>query len=84
MAGRKPETPDTHYLAAFLASDDPILTSVEVADELDVTQQGAHNRLSSLVEDDFLHSKKVGARARVFWITNTGIVYLAKYIYDAE
>jgi predicted transcriptional regulator len=84
MAGRKPETPDTHYLAVFLASDDPVMTSVEVGDELGVTQQGAHSRLSSLDEGGLLESKKVGSRARVYWITNTGIIYLAYSIYDAE
>ena len=84
MAGRKPETPDSHFLAVFIGADDPVLTAVEVSEELDMTQQGAHNRLTSLVDSGLLATKKVGSRARVYWITRAGKKYFSESVQSEE
>lgn len=52
----------------FANSDDPALTAVEVADELDITQQAAHKRLSRAHESGEVERKKTGARAVIWWI----------------
>jgi len=54
----------------FENADEPVLTAVEVAEELDVTQQAAHARLSKAHEDGWMQRKKVGSRAVVWWVKN--------------
>lgn len=44
------------------------LTTNEVADALDCARRTAYNKLDALVERDLLKTKKVGARARVWWL----------------
>lgn len=52
----------------FEDSDEPVLTAVEVAEELDVTQQAAHAKLSKAHEEGWMQRKKVGSRAVVWWV----------------
>ncbi|GAA5060050.1 GAF domain-containing protein [Haladaptatus pallidirubidus] len=42
-------------------------TTPEVAEEFDCTDRTIYNKLDTLVEDDILETKKVGARGRVWW-----------------
>ena len=44
------------------------LTSAEIAEELDCSQQTVRNRLKELSENGKIASKKVGARGRVWWL----------------
>ncbi|WP_433629495.1 bacterio-opsin activator domain-containing protein [Halomicrococcus sp. NG-SE-24] len=43
------------------------VTTPEVAEGFDCTQRTIYNRLESLVDDDVLKTKKVGANSRVWW-----------------
>lgn len=65
--GRRPEVTDEEILAVFKSSSEPVLTTSEVAAEFDITHRGLRNRLENLEEEDKLRSKKVGARAIVWW-----------------
>ena len=65
--GRRPEFTDDEILAVFRSSSDPVLTTSEVASQFDVTHRGVRDRLERLEEDGQLKSKKVGARAKVWW-----------------
>lgn len=65
--GRRPEFTDDEILAVFRSSSDPVLTTSEVASQFDVTHRGVRDRLERLEEADQLKSKKVGARAKVWW-----------------
>lgn len=58
---------DTELQAVFRNADDPVLTAVEVGDELDITQQAAHSRLVRAHERGELERKKTGARSVVWW-----------------
>lgn len=71
MGGRPPKHSDTEVLELFIASSDPFLFTTEVAEMLDMTQQGAHARLSSLTEKGYIRSKKT-ENARGWWITHAG------------
>ncbi len=51
----------------FRSSSDPVLTTGEVASEFEITHRGLRDRLDKLEEDGKLKSKKVGARAKVWW-----------------
>jgi predicted ArsR family transcriptional regulator len=65
--GRRPEFTDDEILAVFRSSSDPVLTTSEVASQFDVTHRGVRDRLERLEEAGQLKSKKVGARAKVWW-----------------
>lgn len=51
----------------FRNSSDPVLTAVEVAEKLGITQQAAYSRLSRVEERGEFERKKVGSRAVVWW-----------------
>lgn len=72
MPGPKPDVPDSELLRLIASAPDPVVTSTELAEALDMSQQGAYNRLRSLEEDGYVRSRKVGASARVWWITDVG------------
>ena len=65
--GRKPKTTDEAILKVFRSSTDPVLSTSEVASELDITHRGVRDRLENLEDEGKLKSKKVGARAMVWW-----------------
>ena len=65
--GRRPEVTNDEILAVFKKSADPILTTSEVASEFDITHRGVRDRLEKLEDENILKSKKVGARAIVWW-----------------
>lgn len=58
---------DSELFRIFANSDDPVLTAVEVAEELDISQQAAHARLSKAHERGEIKRKKTGSRAVVWW-----------------
>ncbi|WP_265112260.1 hypothetical protein [Halosolutus halophilus] len=39
-----------------------------VGDRLDMSRRTAANKLNELVDDDVVATKKIGARARVYWL----------------
>lgn len=51
---------------------EPVVTAADVHEEMDMTQRGAQDRLKSLAEKGYLNSKKVGASALVFWLSDKG------------
>lgn len=65
--GRRPEITDDEILAVFRSSSDPVLTTGEVASEFELTHRGVRDRLEKLEEQGTIESKKVGARAKVWW-----------------
>jgi len=75
---------DIEYLRPFAVSSDPVLSSKEIAERVDVSQQGAYSRLRALQADGYLNSKKVGARARVFWLSDEGEDYFEELMLDSE
>jgi hypothetical protein len=57
---------DENILGVFEGSDDPVLTTSEVAEELPIGKRATLNRLEDLVDRDELDSKDVGV-GRVWW-----------------
>jgi hypothetical protein len=57
---------DENILGVFEATDDPVLTTSEVAEELPIGKRATLNRLEDLVDRDELDSKDVGV-GRVWW-----------------
>lgn len=65
--GRRPEITDEEILAVFRSSPDPVLSTGEVASQFEITHRGVRDRLEKLEEQGVVKSKKVGARAIVWW-----------------
>ncbi|MDQ2055962.1 response regulator of citrate/malate metabolism [Halobellus sp. H-GB7] len=68
IAGNKKRDSKIDLYDIFSESSDPVLTAVEVGDELGISQQAAHSRLSNAHESGDIERKKVGSRAVVWWL----------------
>jgi hypothetical protein len=68
--GRKPRVTDADLLDVFRATDDPVLSTAEVADAVPIKRRGTLDRLRSLEADGELDSKPVGGRNTVWWIAD--------------
>jgi predicted ArsR family transcriptional regulator len=51
---------------------DPVVTAPELAEQLNISPQAVNKRLDTLEQDQFVTSKKVGASAKVYWLTEAG------------
>jgi len=71
MVGRRPRHSKRDYLQAVNAQAGPA-TPHDVADDLGLSFDGARRRLQSIVDDQFLKSKQVGASETVYWLTDSG------------
>ena len=67
MAGRKETVSDEEILDIFADQSDPVLTTSEIADELDFTLTGARKRLYKLEEEGYIKYKKAG-NSQVWWV----------------
>lgn len=56
-------------LKAFDATDDPFLTTTELAERLPVSRQAIHHRLEQMREKELVDKKKTGARGAGWWAT---------------
>lgn len=65
-------------LSVFHLSTDPAFVAAEVAEELDVTVEGARHQMNRLVDDELLGKKKPGQRTVIYWITPKGVEYYAE------
>lgn len=73
--GREETVNDSEILQLFLETDDPVLFTGEVADEIGFSNQGALPRLHDLEDRGLLNSKD-GGRSIVWWITEDGKEFL--------
>lgn len=67
-SGRKPKVTDEEMLAIFKETDERVLSTAEVSDELPITRRATLDRLTSLAEDGRVESKSIGQRNRVWWV----------------
>jgi len=66
----------------LLASNAPEpLSAPEVADEVGCSRGTARNKLDSFVDDGIVATKKLGARSRGYWLTDTGVDSLGVAVY---
>lgn len=65
--GRKPTVSDEDILGVFEKTSDPVLTTREIADSVDIGHRGTYDRLKKLAEQDQLEMKKVGDSGAVWW-----------------
>jgi Mn-dependent DtxR family transcriptional regulator len=68
--GPNPEVTADDIFSIFTELDDPCepLTTADIAEELDIAQRTALKQLKRTENETPLKSKKIGARARVWWL----------------
>jgi len=54
-------------LKQFDATDDPFLTTTELAEQLPISRQAVHHRLEQMRERGLVDKKKTGARGAGWW-----------------
>ena len=74
--GRSKKIKDREILEEIALSSDPVVTANELSDKLDYTSDGVRNRLLDLKKEGYVDSRKVGSRAVVWWITDSGRAYI--------
>lgn len=62
---------DEEILQIFADNSDPALTTSEVAEKLQMSQQGAYSRLEDLVDRGLIDTKMFG-QGRGWWLTDDG------------
>lgn len=66
--GRNPRVSDEDLLAVFRQTDDPVLSTSEVAAELPIKRRATLTRLQRLEENGILERKQAGGRNTVWWL----------------
>lgn len=71
--GPEPDYDEDDVYEIFEDQQDPCepRTATEVAEALDCSRSTAYNLLQELAEKGVLESKKVGARGRVWWMSDS-------------
>lgn len=67
--GENPALRDDEILTVFQHTDDPVLSTADVADELPIKRRATLTRLQRLVESGALDRKQTGGRNIVWWLT---------------
>lgn len=65
--GRKPTISDDEILDVFREASEPVLTTQEVANAIDMSRRGTFDRLQKLADTDTIVMKKVGETGAVWW-----------------
>jgi biotin operon repressor len=68
--GRKPRVTDDEILEVLRASDDPVLSTAEVTEQLPIKRSATYKRLNALREDGRLIGKEIGGRNTVWWVSD--------------
>lgn len=67
--GRRPKVTDGEIIGVFESAGEPVLTTAEVANGLDIGPRATLKRLDSLRDEGILESKRVGS-GRVWWLAS--------------
>jgi predicted ArsR family transcriptional regulator len=68
MSGRPKQFTNMQLENAIREHELPFITAKELAEKLDVSNSAINSRLEKLEKEGSVESKKVGARAKVWWI----------------
>jgi DNA-binding MarR family transcriptional regulator len=77
MAGRPKSVSDADILRHFRDAAAPFLFTTELAELIDMSQQGAYSRLKELEQAGYLKSKSMSEKSsRAWWLTPAGHEFL--------
>jgi len=63
---------DKELMEEVVLHPDPAVTVADIERQTDYSRQALNLRFDALVESGYLHEKKVGARATVYWPADEG------------
>ena len=69
-SGRPKKVSDAEILRVMREHPDKAVTATEIAEEIGITSTGLLNRLNELAEGGYVHKKRAGANAVVWWPEN--------------
>jgi predicted ArsR family transcriptional regulator len=75
MPGRPKDVSDEEILEAIRKTFGPA-TAGDIKEQVDLNRSGVNKRLDDLVEKGWVHDKKVGANAVVYWLSDAGKKHL--------
>jgi len=67
-SGRRPRVDDAAILDVLDESDDPVMSTAEIAEALPIKRRGTLNRLRRLEDAGEVESKRIGGRNTVWWL----------------
>jgi len=70
--GRPPRKSAAEVCRAVALHPEPVVTAKDIHDQLDMSPDGALDRLQKLEAKGYVQSKEAGASAVVFWLTDKG------------
>jgi len=70
--GRKKKSSNEEILVKMVLHSDPVVTTTELAEVTPYQSDGVRKRLKEMEDVGYVKSKKVGSRATVWWITESG------------
>lgn len=76
MVGRPKRVSDKEILQEIALARGPVVTAGELAEKLEMNQSGVYKRLNDLVDQGLVKERKVGASAKVYWLSEDGREYL--------
>ena len=69
--GPTPRVSDNEIIDLFRDTDDPVLSTAEVTEQVPLKRRATYNRLRSLADEGRLQSKQIGGRNTVWWIAES-------------
>ena len=69
--GPDPRVTDEEILSLFRESQDPVLSTAEVAEQVPLKRRATYNRLRSLADEGRLENKQIGGRNTVWWLAES-------------
>lgn len=76
MAGPEPDPPHAVFLAKMVLHPDPIVTTNDMLNAIDLSDQGVRDRFKTLQAAGLIEGKEVGSAAKVWWVTDLGRKYV--------
>ncbi|MFP9062503.1 winged helix-turn-helix domain-containing protein [Natrialbaceae archaeon A-chndr2] len=70
-SGRRPRATDEEILTVLRSTEDPVLSTAEIADHLPIERRTTLDRLRALEDRNLVQSKQIGGRNTVWWLTTT-------------
>lgn len=72
MGGRPPKVSDEEVVKAIVLHPEPVVSAMDIHEDLDMSPRGMGKRLNAMVDDNYLNSKTVGSSAKVYWLSDKG------------
>ncbi|MDS0475709.1 winged helix-turn-helix domain-containing protein [Natrinema sp. 1APR25-10V2] len=71
-SGRGPHATDEDILSVLRTTNDPVLSTAEIADQLPIKRRATLDRLRALEDTGLVESKRIGGRNTVWWLSAAG------------